>query len=97
MGATVQATLIGLANGWVTDDATNLIWLQDWDVNGSQKWSTQKAWAENLSFAGSDAWVLPSIDSTRSFSQNLAIWLRRLSSPMTGRVSQRDRAWLPGR
>ena len=40
---------------------TNLIWLQNWNVNGQQDWSTQKAWADNLSFAGSDAWVLPSI------------------------------------
>ena len=31
-----------------------------WNVNGAQDWSTQKAWADNLSFAGSDAWVLPS-------------------------------------
>ena len=53
--------MIGLGNGTVKDDVTNLIWLQDWNVNDLQNWSTQKAWADNLSFAGSDTWVLPSI------------------------------------
>ena len=61
MAGTAQATLIDLGNGTVKDDVTNLIWLQNWNVNGFQNWATQKAWAENLSFAGSDAWVLPSI------------------------------------
>ena len=58
---TAQATLVNLGNGTVKDTATNLIWLQNWNVNGQQNWATQKAWADNLSFAGSDAWVLPSI------------------------------------
>ena len=61
MARAAQATLIGLGNGTVKDDVTNLIRLQDWNVNGLQNRSTQKARAENLSFAGSDAWVLPSI------------------------------------
>ena len=61
LAGTAQATLVNLGNGTVKDTATNLIWLQNWNVNGQQDWSTQKAWADNLSFAGSDAWVLPSI------------------------------------
>lgn len=61
LAGTAQATLVNLGNGTVKDTATNLIWLRDWNVNGEQNWSTQKAWADNLSFAGSDAWVLPSI------------------------------------
>ena len=61
LAGTAQATLIDLGDGTVKDDVTNLIWLQNWNVNGQQNWSTQKAWAENLSFAGSSAWVLPSI------------------------------------
>lgn len=55
LAGTAQATLVNLGNGTVKDTATNLIWLRDWNVNGQQNWSTQKAWADNLSFAGSDA------------------------------------------
>lgn len=61
LAGTTQATLVNLGNGTVKDDVTNLIWLRDWNVNGQQNWASQKAWADNLSFAGSDAWVLPSI------------------------------------
>lgn len=57
-----QAGLAVNGDGTVTDTATNLIWLQDWNVNGEQNWVTQKAWAENLSFANSSDWALPSID-----------------------------------
>ena len=56
-----QAALVDLGNGTVKDDITNLIWLQDWNVNSRQPWATQKTWAENLSFAGSNDWVLPSL------------------------------------
>ena len=61
LAGTAQATLVNLGNGTVKDTATNLIWLQNWNVNGQQNWASQIAWADNLSFAGSDAWVLPSI------------------------------------
>ncbi len=61
LAGTAHATLVNLGNGTVKDTVTNLIWLQNWNVNGQQNWATQKAWADNLSFAGSDAWVLPSI------------------------------------
>jgi hypothetical protein len=61
MTNTAQATLINLGNGTVKDDTTNLIWLQDWNVNGNDIWSTQKAWAEGLDFAGSTDWRLPEI------------------------------------
>ena len=58
-----QAALVNQGNGTVKDTNTNLIWLQDWDVNGQQNWATQKAWAETAlnGFAGSNDWVLPSI------------------------------------
>ena len=56
-----QAALVNLGDGTVKDDITNLIWLQDWNVNGLANWATQKAWAENLNFAGSSDWVLPGI------------------------------------
>ena len=58
---TAQAALINQGNGTVKDTNTNLIWLQDWDVNGLTNWSTQKAWAEGLDFAGSTDWELPEI------------------------------------
>jgi hypothetical protein len=57
-GAT-QASLVNLGDGTVRDTVTNLIWLQDWNVNGAQEWATQDAWARNLAFAGSSDWVLP--------------------------------------
>jgi hypothetical protein len=58
-----EAALTGLGNGTVLDTNTNLIWLQDWDVNGQQNWAAQKAWAETTldGFAGSSDWRLPSI------------------------------------
>ncbi len=62
MAGAAQGALINLGDGTVKDTETNLIWLQDWNVNGQANWSTQKAWAEDLTFAGSDAWVLPEID-----------------------------------
>ncbi len=56
-----HAVLTDLGNGTVLDTNTNLIWLQDWNVNGRQIWATQNAWAQNLNFAGSSAWQLPEI------------------------------------
>lgn len=56
-----QAALLDLGDGTVKDTNTNLIWLQDWNVNGSKNWSTQMAWAEGLAFAGSSDWELPDI------------------------------------
>jgi hypothetical protein len=43
----------------VLDTRTNLIWLQNWNVNGSANWATQNGWAESLSFANSNDWRLP--------------------------------------
>ena len=58
-----QAALVSQGNGTVLDTNTNLIWLQDWEVNGRQNWATQKAWAETTldGFAGSNDWRLPGI------------------------------------
>ena len=58
-----QAALVPQGNGTVLDTNTNLIWLQDWEVNGRQNWATQKAWAETTldGFAGSNDWRLPGI------------------------------------
>ena len=58
-----QAALVPQGNGTVLDTNTNLIWLQDWQVNGQQNWATQKAWAETGldGFAGSNDWRLPGI------------------------------------
>lgn len=61
-----QAELVSLGDGTVKDTNTNLVWLQDWNVNGSKNWSTQDAWADGLDFAGSDAWVLPDISEYRN-------------------------------
>ena len=61
LSGAAQAALISNSNGTVKDTNTNLIWLQNWNVNGLQNWGTQKGWAEGLSFAGSNDWVLPSI------------------------------------
>lgn len=59
---TAQAALVNLGDGTVKDDLTNLIWLQNWAVNGLNDWAAQKAWAESHDFAGSTDWRLPSID-----------------------------------
>jgi hypothetical protein len=56
-----QAALVSLGNGTVRDTNTNLIWLQNWNVNGAQNWSTQKGWADSLDFASSTDWRLPEI------------------------------------
>ncbi len=58
-----QAALVSQGDGTVKDDTTNLIWLQDWNVNGLKDWATQKAWAETTldGFAGSNDWRLPEI------------------------------------
>ncbi len=56
MTGTAQATLIIQGNGTVLDDTTYLIWLQDWNANGTKNWDTQVAWAEGLNFAGSTDW-----------------------------------------
>jgi hypothetical protein len=56
-----QAELVSLGDGTVKDTKTNLIWLQDWNVTGLESWGTQKNWANNLNFAGSSDWALPSI------------------------------------
>jgi len=58
-----QAALVSLGDGTVKDTNTNLIWLQNWNVNGLQNWSAQKAWAETTldGFAGSTDWRLPEI------------------------------------
>ncbi len=62
-----QAGLVNLGDGTVRDTRTNLIWLQDWTVNGQKNWATQKAWAETTldGFAGSTDWRLPDIDEAR--------------------------------
>jgi MYXO-CTERM domain-containing protein len=59
-----QAALISLGNGTVKDDNTNLIWLQDWNVNGVKSLAAQTNWAETTldGFAGSSDWRLPSLD-----------------------------------
>ena len=58
-----QAALVPQGNGTVLDTNTNLIWLQDWEVNRRQNWARQKAWAETTldGFAGSNDWRLPGI------------------------------------
>jgi hypothetical protein len=58
-----QAALVSLGDGTVEDTNTNLIWLQNWNVNGLNNWATQKAWAETTldGFAGSNDWRLPEI------------------------------------
>ncbi len=61
LAGTAQASLISQGDGTVLDTATNLIWLQDWNVNGQANWSAQTAWAANLTFAGSSDWALPEI------------------------------------
>jgi hypothetical protein len=58
---TAQAALINQNNGTVLDTNTNLIWLQDWNVNSTQNWTAQNAWAKGFNFADSTDWVLPSI------------------------------------
>jgi hypothetical protein len=51
--------LTNLGNGTILDNDNQLIWLQDLGVNGAQNFATQNAWAQNLNFAGSSDWVLP--------------------------------------
>lgn len=57
-----HAALVKNGDGTTTDTSTNLIWLQNWGFLGAQNWDTQTAWADNLVFAGSSDWRLPSFD-----------------------------------
>lgn len=70
LAGSAQSALVGLGDGTVKDTNTNLIWLQDWNVNGLGNWTTQKNWAENLDFAGSSDWVLPSIDQVSALKRS---------------------------
>ena len=56
-----SASLVDFGDGTVADTSTNLVWLLDWSSNGQDDWPAQKAWAEDLVFAGSSDWRLPSI------------------------------------
>jgi hypothetical protein len=64
--STAQAAplqLVDMSDGTVYEPNKHLIWLKDWNVNGSQNWATKNAWAETGldGFAGSNDWHLPSI------------------------------------
>jgi len=62
LSGTAQAALVLQSNGLeVLDTRTNLIWLQNWNVNGLGNWGAQNTWAQTLSFAGSNDWRLPEI------------------------------------
>ena len=63
-----QAGLVDQGNGTVLDTQAGLVWLKDWTVNGWGSWTSQSAWAEGLTFAGSGEWVLPTL------SQYSTIW-----------------------
>lgn len=56
-----QAPLVRLGDRTVKDTNTNLIRLQDWNVNGQATWSAQKDWASGLDFVDSTDWRLPEI------------------------------------
>ena len=60
--SSANAALVDQTDGTVLDTTTGLFWLKDWNVNGQKDWGTQRTWAENLSFAGSSEWMLPTID-----------------------------------
>ncbi|MCV2360005.1 FxDxF family PEP-CTERM protein [Paucibacter sp. TC2R-5] len=59
--ASVPKPLVDVGDGTVYDPNKHLIWLKDWNLNGSNSWATQKSWAEGLTFAGSSDWELPTI------------------------------------
>jgi len=56
---TAQAALVDQGNATVLDTNTNLVWLQNMNLNSYQPWNTLNAWAEDLTFAGSSNWQLP--------------------------------------
>jgi hypothetical protein len=73
MGASIVCTsapaaLVNLGDGTVKDEASNLIWLKDWDQLGADTWFNQSAAVDALAFAGSSDWRLPTID------EYLALW-----------------------
>jgi MYXO-CTERM domain-containing protein len=59
---TAQAALVNLGDGTVKDELTNLIWLQNWNVNGLNNREAHRAWAASYDFAGSTDWRLPSVE-----------------------------------
>lgn len=61
ISSTAHADLNSQGDGTVLDTNTHLIWLENWNANLYKDWSTQKAWAEGLTFAGSSDWRLPSV------------------------------------
>jgi hypothetical protein len=62
LAGTTQATVVNRSDGTVLDTDTKLLWLETWNPTGLQTWETQRSWAENLTFAGSSDWHLPTID-----------------------------------
>ena len=53
-----QATLFDRGNGLVYDDFDNLSWTQNAAISGLNDWASQKAFADNLVFAGFDDFIL---------------------------------------
>jgi hypothetical protein len=57
--AATPLPLVDVGDGTVYDPNYHLIWLKNWNINGSHDWTTHNQWAEGLVFAGSDDWHLP--------------------------------------
>ncbi len=73
-----EATLIDSGDGTITDDTTNLMWLQDantaltsgYDTDGRMTWDEANGWIHSLNSAnykGHNDWRLPTSDTCYGF------------------------------
>ncbi len=63
-----NAALVDRGSGFIYDDVLDITWTQDADINGTDNWFNQIAWADSLSLYDSvrdvtwEDWRLPSMD-----------------------------------
>ena len=58
-----QASLFLAPNGLgVYDTALGITWTQDADINSTDNWANQSAWAAGLTLGGESDWRLPNMD-----------------------------------
>ncbi len=56
---TAQASLFDRGNGLIYDDAKDITWTANANINGLMTWTQAVAWADSLVFGGYSDWRLP--------------------------------------
>ena len=67
---TAQASLFDRGNGLIYDDAKDITWTANANINGLMTWTQAVAWADNLVLGGYSDWRLPTtIPATAGYNQ----------------------------